>query len=76
MVGVSTSFTALTGHSANLPASTAHYIENQGNIAMTNFPMYLVGTYHWGIRGLNYRWEVDDFPNNALNSTYHQIWIR
>jgi hypothetical protein len=76
MVGVSTSYTALTGHSAYLPASTAHYIVDQGNIAMTNFPMYLVGTYHWGIRGGGVRWEVDDFPNNFANSTYHQIWIR
>jgi hypothetical protein len=76
MVGVSTSYTALTGHSAYLPASTAHFIVDQGNIAMTNFPMYLVGTYHWGIRGGGVRWEVDDFPNNFANSTYHQIWIR
>jgi hypothetical protein len=76
MVGVSTSFTPLNGHSAYLPASTAQYIVDQGNIAMTNFPMYLVGTYHWGIRGSGARWEVDDFPNNFANSTYHQIWIR
>jgi hypothetical protein len=45
-------------------------------IAMTNFPMYLSGTYHWGIKGSSLRWEVDDFPNNFSNSTYHQIWIR
>jgi uncharacterized protein (UPF0333 family) len=76
MDGVSTSFTALTGHSANLPASTANYVVNQGNSAMTSFPMYLDGSYHWGIYGFTYRWEVDDFPNNSANSTYHQIWIR
>jgi hypothetical protein len=76
MVGVSTSYTALTGHSAYLPASTAQYIVDQGNIAMTNFPMYLHGTYHWGIRGSSARWEVDDYPNNFSKSTYHQIWIR
>jgi hypothetical protein len=74
--GIATSFTSLTGHSANLPASTAHYIVDQGNSAMTNFPMYLSGTYHWGIKGSSLRWEVDDFPNNFSNSTYHQIWIR
>jgi hypothetical protein len=76
MSGISGSFSALTGHTAFLPGSTANYIVDQGNIAMTNFPMYLNGTYHWGIRGSAYRWEVDDFPNNAANSTYHQIWIR
>jgi hypothetical protein len=76
MSGVASSFTSLTGHSAYLPGSTAHYIVDQGNSAMTNFPMYLSGTYHWGIKGSSLRWEVDDFPNNSANSTYHQIWIR
>jgi len=76
MSGVATSFTSLTGHTALLPGSTANYIIDQGNLAMTNFPMYLNGTYHWGIKGGTYRCEVDDFPNNASNSTYNQIWIR
>jgi hypothetical protein len=76
MSGVATSYTSLTGHTAYLPGSTANYIVDQGNIAMTNFPMYLNGTYHWGIRGSAYRWEVDDFPNNSVYSTFHQIWIR
>jgi hypothetical protein len=76
MLGISSSFNPLSGHTAFLPASTANYIDNQGNIAMTNFPMYLHGTYHWGIYGSAYRWEVDDFPNNSANNTYHQIWIR
>jgi hypothetical protein len=76
MSGIATSFTSLTGHSAYLPASTAHYIVDQGNSAMTNFPMYLSGTYHWGIKGSSLRWEVDDFLNNYTYNTYHQIWIR
>jgi hypothetical protein len=76
MLGIAGSFNALTGHTANLPGATTDYIVNQGNIAMTNFPMYLVGTYHWGIRGSSARWEVDDYPNNFSYSTYHQIWIR
>lgn len=76
MSGVSTSYTSLAGHSAYLPASTAHYVVDQGNIAMTNFPFWLSGTYHWGIKGGGSRWEVDDFPNSAAYSTYHQIWIR
>lgn len=76
MSGIATSFTSLTGHSAYLPASTANYIIDQGTIAMTNFPMYLSGTYHWGIRGNGARWEVDDFLNSYTYNTYHQIWIR
>lgn len=76
MSGVSTSYTSLTGHSSFLPGSAANYIIDQGNLAMTNFPMYLNAAYHWGIKGGTYRWEVDDFSNNASNSTYNQIWIR
>jgi hypothetical protein len=70
----------LTGHSAYLPGSTANYIVDQGNIAMTNFPMYVNAAYHWGIRGGAFRWEVDDFPANTgsgyQHNTFHQIWIR
>lgn len=76
MTGIASSFTALTGHSAFLPASTANYFDNQGTLAMTNFPFWLNSTYHWGIRGHDSRWEVDDFPGNSAYNTYHQIWIR
>lgn len=80
MSGINTSYTALSGHTAYLPGSAANYFTNEGNLAMTNFPFWLGGTYHWGIKGGTspnyYRWEVDDFPNNSANSTYHQIWIR
>lgn len=76
MTGINTSFTALTSHSAFLPNSARDYFNNEGNSAMTNFPFWLVGTYHWGIRGHGSRWEVDDFPNNSANNTHHQIWIR
>ncbi|MEY4278626.1 MAG: hypothetical protein RL377_630 [Bacteroidota bacterium] len=74
--GIQSSYTALTGHNAYLPASAASFFSNEANNSMTNFPMYLNGTYHWGIYGSAYRWEVDDFPNNSVNNTYHQIWIR
>ncbi len=76
MVGIANNFTALTGHTAYLPGSTAHYFSDQGNSAMTSFPIYLVSTYHWGIKGGTNRWEVDDFPNNYSYNTFHQIWIR
>ncbi len=76
MSGIAGSFTPLTGHNAFLPNSTANYFIDQGNSAMTEFPFWLGGTYHWGIRGGGSRWEVDDFPAGSQNSTYHQIWIR
>jgi len=74
--GIQSSYTALTGHNAFLPASASLFFSNEANNSMTNFPMYLNSTYHWGISGGGSRWEVDDFPNNSANSTYHQIWIR
>ena len=76
MSGINTSYTLLTGHSALLPNSARDYFTNQGNYAMTNFPFWLSGTYHWGIKGHNYRWEVDDFNNSSSYHTFHQIWIR
>jgi hypothetical protein len=76
VTGINTGFTTLTSHNAFLPNSTANYFYNEGNFAMTNFPFWLSGTYHWGIRGHDSRWEVDDFPGDGRFNTYHQIWIR
>ena len=76
MTGINTGFTTLTGHTAMLPNSAANYFTNEGDLAMTNFPFWLSGTYHWGIKGHGSRWEVDDFPGNSAYNTYHQIWIR
>lgn len=76
MTGINTSFTLLPSHTANLPSSARDYFTNEGTSAMTNFPFWLGGTYHWGIRGGGTRWEVDNFPGNDANHTLHQIWIR
>jgi len=76
MNGIAGSYTALAGHNAYLPNSSANFFTDQGNSSMTEFPFWLNGTYHWGVKGGASRWEVDDFPNNSANSTYHQIWIR
>lgn len=77
MSGISSSsYTLLSGHSANLPASVGHYFTDQLDLAMTNFPFWLSGTYHWGIRGHGSRWEVDDFNGGSSYHTFHQIWIR
>jgi hypothetical protein len=76
MSGIASNYTALTGHNAVLPGSTANYFTDQYDLAMTNFPFWVSGAYHWGIKGHNYRWEVDDFNNSASYHTLHQIWIR
>ena len=76
MTGINTNFTILSGHTGNLPASAANYFTNEQTLAMTNFPFWLSGTYHWGIQGHGSRWEVDDYPGNSANNTFHQIWIR
>jgi hypothetical protein len=76
MSGIASSYTALSGHNAVNPAGTVNYFTDQYDLAMTNFPFWVSGAYHWGIKGHNYRWEVDDFNNSASYNTHHQIWIR
>ena len=54
---------------------------NQGDSAMTEFPIYGNSTFgnpraHWGIRGSGTRWEVDDSPGGDANNTIHRIWVR
>ncbi len=69
-------FTALAGHSANLPAATTNTAGDQGDLAMTEHPFYRGYTYHWTIRGGGGRWECDDYPNGSQNTTLHQVWVR
>jgi hypothetical protein len=80
MNGINANFTALSSHSSYLPYYASSFFENQGNYAMTNFPFWLGANYHWGIRGQDYRWEVDDYPAYGNTGyqfhTYNQIWIR
>ena len=69
--------TALSGHTVSrLPLNGSDVWSNQGNLAMTAFPFWRWGTWHWGIQGGGVRWEVNDYPGNAANSTHHQIWVR
>jgi len=77
MDGIEGSYTLLTGHSALLPGSAVNEYGDQGNYAMTYFPFWNSGRYHWGIRAGD-RWEVDDFLryDEFNNDTFHQIWIR
>lgn len=83
MGGIQSDFTALSNHTANLPAATNSTYSNSTDYAMTNFPFWNGGTYHWGISGGNegdgangFRWEVDDFPGSAAFDTRHRVWVR
>jgi hypothetical protein len=66
-------YTALAGHSANLPGATSS-VHGSGDV-MGDFPFYVSSTYHWAINGSG-RWECDDYPNGSQHTTRHQIWVR
>lgn len=74
----SSTYTLLTNHDANLPVSSTHIfnepIPTTGQ-EMTEFPYYGY-RIHWGIRGQDLRWEVDDGSVTYSKNTYHQIWVR
>lgn len=77
--GLSTSFSPYVSHTAMLPSAINMTITDQGNFAMTNYPMWTGSTYHWYLGGTDMscqiRWEVDDY--SCTNpSTFHQIWVR
>lgn len=78
--GINVSFTALSGHSTNLPATSNGQFWNVGNSAMTNHTFYQYGSYHWNIDGTSAggnRWEVDDWARPGYQyDTHHQIWVR
>jgi hypothetical protein len=66
----------LSGHNATIPQMASDFFENQGDLALTNFPFWIYDETHWGIKGNDYRWEVDDYAQNEDNSTIHRIWCR
>ncbi|MBQ4820612.1 immunoglobulin-like domain-containing protein [Aquimarina sp. MMG016] len=68
-------FTALSGHTANIPAQAINAFSSQGDKALTEFPFFRTGQFHWGIRGTGNRWEVDDSALNS-QSTIHRVWVR
>jgi hypothetical protein len=62
-----------------LHMSTSEGFANEGNLALTNFPMYGESSIgnpraHWGIKGVGNRWEVDDGGTAA--ATIHRVWVR
>jgi len=75
-----TGFTPLTGHTANLPASTDSTPGTPFNPAldlrMTEFPFYDWGAAHWAVGALDARWECDDWASSGAFATLHQVWVR
>jgi hypothetical protein len=70
-----TQFTTFPDHTATyIPTDVNLAFSNQGDTAMTYFPIYKDGLGHWGIGALG-RWECDDFPGNSSASTFHQIFV-
>lgn len=65
-------------HSANLPDTTnTNSTDSDSNhIFGYGFPMYEGGEYHWACAGNGNRWEVDDYPGNASQTTVHRVWVR
>ena len=72
-------YTLLDGHTAYLPGSTAH-VYTGISYGFWNFPFWVSGSYHWGIRGIGSRWECDDIAVNTASgyqyTTLHQVWVR
>jgi len=79
-------WTALEGHSANLPRSGNGWWGSFGH-----FFVYEGGVRTWAIKGSGFRWEVDDHVANregagpvanadgydgTSRTTLHQIWVR
>ena len=66
-------FTKLVDHTANLPEQGGRVFTDQGDNALTTFPFWSFGRFHWGIGGG--RWEVDNNGQNRFN-TLHRVWVR
>jgi hypothetical protein len=77
--GISTDFTPLSQHTAYLPATIDYSVKDRGNYAMTDYPLWTAGYYHWYLNGestsCSDRWEADDY-SCVQPSTFHQIWVR
>lgn len=64
------------GSGAYLPGGASNAYYGQGDFAMTQFPFYRPGAYHWGVRGNGDRWECDDYNQGYRYDTLHRIWAR
>jgi len=67
-------WTPLSGHSANIPGGVTNVFTGTGGL--WDFPFWIWGAHHWGVRGTGHRWECDDFAGNSGTQTLHQVWLR
>jgi gliding motility-associated-like protein len=85
--GIATNFSPLAGHTSFLPAAIDMTTSNQGDLSLTEYPMWTANAYHWYISpsapNSNGRWEVDDCWVNFCTSlaipnpsTHHEVWGR
>jgi hypothetical protein len=78
--GIKSDFTPFAAHTAFLPASIDMTVYNQGDYAMTAYPLWTGSAYHWYLAGTDpnctQRWEADNYPCSYTPSTFHQIWVR
>lgn len=75
--GLNTNFTALGGHTANMPGVALNaFFSDEQDLALTEYAFARFGSEHWAIKAFGHRWEVDDVPSNFNNSTIHRVWIR
>lgn len=68
----------LNGHTTFLPLSANNTVDNQGNLALTNYPFYQLNQHYWSMRGGGNRWEMDFDAKQITTqpSTIHRVWIR
>jgi hypothetical protein len=74
--GLGSDFTALPAHTAKLPKEATGGFKDKGDYAMTEFPFFNAMHFHWGMHGLEHRWECDDYSNGEANNSHHQIFVR
>jgi hypothetical protein len=80
-----TNWTALDGHTANLPATTNLAFSDTSSrnydsrtmsaLGFAHYPFYREYYYHWAMRGHGNRWECDNWVGSE-HTTLHQVWVR
>jgi hypothetical protein len=88
MSGISDAFTtgSQAANAPKLPAATDDRRTGKGDYAMTHYPYFKTLSNRWAIKAPDndsgstptdgIRWEVDDTPEDASQSTIHRVWVR
>ncbi len=75
---IATNYTALSGHSANLPSSANGFGSDQGDYAITDHMFYTSSVNYWhiGVSNNNYWLCDDDGSSGSTYNTIHRAWVR